>query len=52
VDNYLSLNTYGVLSCWHGILKMGEPEDDVNLLMDCIVASENKCRACAMFPCM
>jgi len=52
VQNYLSLNTYGVFSCCHGILKMGEPEDDVNLLMERIVASENRCRACAMFPCM
>jgi sulfatase maturation enzyme AslB (radical SAM superfamily) len=52
VSNYLSLTTYGVYSCCHGVLKMGEPEDDVNLLRERIVASESRCRACAMFPCV
>ena len=52
VENYLSLNTYGVYSCCHGILKMGEPEDDVIELMQRITDSEGQCRACAMFPCM
>ena len=52
VDNYLRLNTYGVYSCCHGIPKMGEPEDDVPELMQRITASEDQCRACAMFPCM
>ena len=52
VENYLSLNTYGVFSCCHGIIKVGEPEDDISTLFDRIVATESKCHACAMFPCM
>ena len=52
VENYLSLNTYGVFSCCHGILKMGDIGDEIPLLMERIAASENRCRACAMFPCM
>jgi len=52
VENYLSLNTYGVYTCCHGIIKVGDLEDDVPVLFDRIAATEHKCRACAMFPCM
>lgn len=52
VNNYLSLTTYGVFSCCHGIIKLGESQADIPALMDSLVASEHKCRACAMFPCM
>lgn len=52
VDNYLSLTTYGVFSCCHGIIKLGEPRADINTLLEGLVASERACRACSMFPCM
>jgi sulfatase maturation enzyme AslB (radical SAM superfamily) len=52
VENYLSLTTYGVFSCCHGIIKLGEPEADVSSLWDGVLASERQCRSCAMFPCM
>jgi len=37
VDNYISLNTFGVYTCCHGIINIGSPDE---------------CRACSMFPCM
>jgi MoaA/NifB/PqqE/SkfB family radical SAM enzyme len=52
VFNYLSLNTYGVFSCCHGIIQVGQPEDDIPALFDRVAATESECRACAMFPCM
>ena len=52
VNNYLSLNTYGVYSCCNGIIKLGEVDTDVNVLKERLTASVDDCRACAMFPCM
>ncbi len=52
VDNYLSLTTYGVFSCCHGIIKLGDPTTDIDTLREGLVASERQCRACSMFPCM
>ncbi len=52
VDNYLSLTTYGVFSCCHGIIRLGGPEVQVETLDSRLEASENKCRSCSMFPCM
>jgi MoaA/NifB/PqqE/SkfB family radical SAM enzyme len=52
VNNYLSLNTYGVYSCCNGIIKLGEIDTDVRILKERLVASEEDCRSCAMFPCM
>jgi hypothetical protein len=52
VNNYLSLNTYGVYSCCNGIIKLGEIDTDVQTLKERLIASEEDCRSCAMFPCM
>jgi MoaA/NifB/PqqE/SkfB family radical SAM enzyme len=52
VDNYLSLNTYGVHSCCNGIIRLGDADLDVVTLKERLVASEEECRNCAMFPCM
>ena len=52
VDNYLSLTTYGVFSCCHGIIKLGEPSAEIDTLRERMVATERQCRACSMFPCM
>src|SRR5262245_22110553 len=51
VDNYLSLTTYGVFTCCHGILKIGELEDPIPTLMQRMIDSERACVACAMHPC-
>ncbi len=51
VDNYLSLNTYGVHSCCHGIINLGGPELDIQTLQQRLADSEIDCHACAMFPC-
>lgn len=52
VDNYLSLTTYGVFSCCHGIIKVGEAETDIRTLKERMTAAEADCLSCAMFPCM
>ena len=52
VNNYLSLNTYGVFSCCNGIIKMGDVDTDVDVLKERLAASEDDCRSCALFPCM
>jgi sulfatase maturation enzyme AslB (radical SAM superfamily) len=52
VDNYLSLTTYGVFSCCHGIIRLGGPELEMDNLIGRLQASEAKCRSCSMFPCM
>jgi sulfatase maturation enzyme AslB (radical SAM superfamily) len=52
VDNYLSLTTYGVHSCCHGIIKLGEPDAAIDQLFTRLSASERSCRNCSMFPCM
>ncbi len=52
VDNYLSLNTYGVFSCCHGIINLGGPETDVRVLRERMAAAEIDCLSCSMFPCM
>ena len=51
VDNYLALNTYGVHSCCHGIIKVGTPDMDIETLRARIVESEPQCRSCSLFPC-
>jgi MoaA/NifB/PqqE/SkfB family radical SAM enzyme len=52
VDNYLSLTTYGVFSCCHGIINLGGPETDVRTLQERMAAAEVDCLSCSMFPCM
>ncbi len=52
VDNYLSLTTYGVFTCCHGILRIGDPTDGVPVLRERMAEREEDCRRCAMFPCM
>ena len=51
VDNYISLNTYGVFTCCHGILKIGDIDDPIPILMQRMIDSEPNCMACAMHPC-
>lgn len=52
VDNYLSLTTYGIHSCCHGIINLGDPQLPIDDLMTRLVASERQCQSCSMFPCM
>jgi sulfatase maturation enzyme AslB (radical SAM superfamily) len=52
VDNYLSLTTYGIYTCCHGILNIGTPQDDIETLRKRMAGTEEDCRTCAMFPCM
>jgi hypothetical protein len=52
VDNYLSLTTYGVFTCCHGIIRIGDAQEDLQTLRDRMAAAEDDCRSCAMFPCM
>jgi hypothetical protein len=52
VDNYISLNTFGVYSCCHGVINIGSPDEDIPTLIARLAASEAACRACSMFPCM
>jgi sulfatase maturation enzyme AslB (radical SAM superfamily) len=52
VQNYLSLTTYGVYSCCHGIIRLGGPDASIAGLFDRLHASEGQCRSCSMFPCM
>jgi sulfatase maturation enzyme AslB (radical SAM superfamily) len=52
VDNYLSLTTYGVFSCCHGIIRLGDPAAEIGTLRERMAATERQCRACSMFPCM
>jgi len=51
VDNYLSLTTYGVMTCCHGVLNIGESKDSIETLRTRLAASEDDCRSCGMFPC-
>jgi sulfatase maturation enzyme AslB (radical SAM superfamily) len=51
VDNYLSLNTYGVYSCCHGIIKLGTPDMDIAALRAGMAEAEAECRSCSLFPC-
>jgi sulfatase maturation enzyme AslB (radical SAM superfamily) len=51
VDNYLSLNPYGVYTCCNGVIKVGEPDTDMNALIQRMLDSETDCLACALFPC-
>jgi MoaA/NifB/PqqE/SkfB family radical SAM enzyme len=52
VDNYISLNTFGVYTCCHGIINIGSPDEDIHTLIARLAAAEAECRACSMFPCM
>lgn len=52
VDNYISLTTYGVFSCCHGIINLGDSNTDMITLLERLAASEGECRSCSMFPCM
>jgi MoaA/NifB/PqqE/SkfB family radical SAM enzyme len=52
VNNYLSLTTYGIYTCCHGILNIGDHGADIETLRERMKASEEDCRSCAMFPCM
>jgi MoaA/NifB/PqqE/SkfB family radical SAM enzyme len=52
VDNYISLNTFGVYSCCHGVINIGSPDEDIPTLIARLAAAEAECRACSMFPCM
>lgn len=52
VDNYISLTTYGVFSCCHGIIRLGDSETSMGTLRERMEASDSDCRACSMFPCM
>lgn len=51
VDNFLCLTTYGVHTCCHGIINIGEPATDIPTLMQRLHDAEAQCRACGMFPC-
>ncbi len=51
VDNFLCLTTYGVHTCCHGIINIGEPSTDMPTLLQRMIDSESQCRACGMFPC-
>ncbi len=51
VDNYISLNTYGVFTCCHGILKIGESYEPIPTLIQRMIDSKPDCMACAMHPC-
>jgi sulfatase maturation enzyme AslB (radical SAM superfamily) len=52
VENYLSLTTYGIYTCCHGILNIGHTQDDIETLHKRMISMEDDCRNCAMFPCM
>jgi MoaA/NifB/PqqE/SkfB family radical SAM enzyme len=52
VDNYISLTTYGVFSCCHGIIHLGDSNTDMVTLLERLAASEEACYSCSMFPCM
>ncbi len=47
MDNYLSLTTYGVHSCCHGAVKLGEAESDIAALRQSMADSDAACRACS-----
>jgi sulfatase maturation enzyme AslB (radical SAM superfamily) len=51
VDNYISLTTYGVFTCCHGILKIGEIVEPIPTLMQRMIDSKPRCLSCAMHPC-
>lgn len=51
VDNYISLNPYGVYTCCNGVVKLGEPDADMPGLVQRMLDSEPDCLACALFPC-
>lgn len=51
VDNYISLNPYGVYTCCNGIIKVGEPDVDMETLVQRMIDSEPQCYACALYPC-
>lgn len=51
VENYVSLNPYGVYTCCNGIVKIGEPDTDVRTIVDRMIESESDCKSCALFPC-
>lgn len=52
VDNYISLTTYGVFNCCHGIINLGDLNTDIASLLERLPATKAKCRACSLFPCM
>jgi hypothetical protein len=51
VDNYLSLTPYGVHTCCHGIVRIGDAAEDIGTLNERLVQAEDDCLSCAMFPC-
>jgi sulfatase maturation enzyme AslB (radical SAM superfamily) len=51
VENYLSVNTYGVHTCCHGVLRIGALEEDIGTLRQRMVESEPECKACSLYPC-
>jgi hypothetical protein len=51
VDNYLSLTPYGIHTCCHGIVRIGDAAEEITVLNQRLVAAEDDCLACALFPC-
>ncbi len=51
VDNYLSINPYGVYTCCNGMVKIGEAEDSLDLLMQKMIDSKEQCELCSLHPC-
>lgn len=52
VYNYLSWNPYGIFSCCHDIIYLGDATTDLVTLTERLVASKEKCHSCSMFPCV
>lgn len=51
VDNYLALTPYGVHTCCHGIVRIGDAAEEIAVLNQRLAAAEDDCFACALFPC-
>jgi sulfatase maturation enzyme AslB (radical SAM superfamily) len=51
VDNYLSVNTYGVHTCCHGVIRIGPMEEDIGTLRRRMEESAPQCKSCSMYPC-
>jgi sulfatase maturation enzyme AslB (radical SAM superfamily) len=51
VENYLSVNTYGVHTCCHGVIRIGPMDEDIATLRKRMDESEWQCKSCSMYPC-
>lgn len=52
IENYISINPYGVYTCCEGIIRIGDITNEISQLITNMKKSTQKCYKCPMFPCV